>query len=134
MTTKAKAKGATGNFRTLISLSIGHGLVAHGYVRCRSNPDEFNARGIDRFLSELKKRDVMPATPFLLVTGPFENDEVKQILSPLDPGFARAMVEFESETDVNAARFLAMTTREDDPVCNSLDGRPDTTAVVMGTA
>jgi hypothetical protein len=36
----------------------------------------------------------MPATPFLLVTGPFEDDEVEQILSPLDPGFARAMVEF----------------------------------------
>jgi hypothetical protein len=36
-------------------------------------------------------------------------------------------------TDVNAARFLALTTWEDDPVCNSLDGPPDTTAVVMGT-
>ena len=82
MTGKAKA---VGNFRTLISLSIGHGLVAHGYVRCRSNPDEFNARGIDRLLSELKKHGAMPATPFLLVTGPFEDDEVEQILSPLDP-------------------------------------------------
>jgi hypothetical protein len=30
------------------------------------------------------------------------------------------MVEFESETDVNAARFLVMTTREDDPVCIKL--------------
>ena len=120
MTTKARAKGATGNFRTLISLSIGHGLVAHGYVRCRSNPDEFSARGIDRLLSELKKRGVMLATPFLLVTGPFEDDEVEQILSPLDPGFARAMAEFENETNEDAARFLAMTTREDDPVCIKL--------------
>ena len=120
MTTKARAKGTIGNFRTLISLSIGHGLVAHGYVRCRSNPDEFQARGIDRLLSELKKRGVMPATPFLLVTGPFEDDEVEQIFSPLDPGFARAMAEFENETNEDAARFLAMTTREDDPVCIKL--------------
>ena len=39
----------------------------------------------------------MPATP-VLQTGPFEDDEVEQILSPLDPGFARAMAEFETET------------------------------------
>jgi hypothetical protein len=117
MTGKAKA---VGNFRTLISLSIGHGLVAHGYVRCRSNPDEFNARGIDRLLSELKKHGAMPATPFLLVTGPFEDDEVEQILSPLDPSFARAMAEFETETDEDAARFLALTTRESDPVTAKL--------------
>lgn len=118
MTTKAK--GAIGNFRTLISLSIGHGLVAHGYVRCRSSPDEFNARGIDRLLSELKKHGAMPATPVLLVTGPFEDDEVEQILSPLDPGFARAMAEFETETDEDASRFLALTTRESDPVTDKL--------------
>jgi hypothetical protein len=71
-------------------------------------------------MTTLKKRGVMLATPFLLVTGPFEDDEVEQILSPLDPSFARAMVEFENETNEDAARFLAMTTREDDLVCIKL--------------
>jgi hypothetical protein len=120
MTTKAKAKGAIGNFRTLISLSIARGLVAHVYVRCRSNPDDFQARGIDRLLGELKKRGVMPTTPFLLVTGPFEDDEVERIVSPAVPSFARAMAEFEGETNEDAGRFISLITPKDDPVCIKL--------------